>query len=117
MIAVAVPTLTISTNLLIEQYVNGVFVGEDESPTVTCSPSDLRAPVRWRSMLGIYGELPDDYEASLSPRGLNRSLTFPTTYLTTPSRTETFICDLINVELSDEEETSPQMVTVRFIQG
>ena len=113
----AVPTLSISTNLLIERYVNGVNVGDgEEAPSLTCTPSDSRAPVRWRSKLGIYGELPNDYETSLSPLGLNHTLSFPTTYLSTPARTETFICDLINVELSSGEETSPQNATVRFIQ-
>lgn len=81
-------------------------------------PSDARAPVRWRSMFGIYGELPDDYQAFLSPPGLNHTLTFPGSYDdTTPSRTEHLICDLINAELSIESEVSPQTVTVRFIQG
>ena len=113
----AVPTLTLSTNLLIEEYVNGGYIGTDESPSVTCMPSNTRAPVRWRSMFGVYGELPDDYQAFLSPSGLNHTLTFPSSYNTTPSRTEFFICDLINAELSNEAEVSPQTVTVRFIQG
>lgn len=110
--------MTVSTNLLIEEYINGSYIGTDKSPSVTCMPSDTRAPVRWRSMFGVYGELPDDYQAFLSPLGLNYTLTFPSSYDdTTPSRTEFFICDLINAELSNEAEVSPQTVTVRFIQG
>ena len=97
---------------------NGVSVGGgEEAPSLTCTPSDSRAPVRWRSKFGIYGELPSDYQASLSPVSLNHTLSFPRTYLSTPARTETFICDLINVELSSGEEVGPQNATVRFIRG
>lgn len=69
-------------------------------------------------MHSIYGELPDDYQPSLSPSALNHTLSFPSSYDdTTPSRTVVFVCDLINVELSSEVEVSPQTVLVRFIQG
>ena len=58
-----------------------------------------------------------DYLVSFSPLGLNHTLNFPASYEQTPTRTETFICDLINVELSGDVAVSPQTVTVRFIQG
>ena len=91
---------------------DGRYIGGDHSPSVTCTPSDSRAPVRWRPMFGIR-----DFQVSLSPPGLNHSLSFPSVYRITPDRTEVFICDLINVELSNDAPVSPQNVTVRFIQG
>lgn len=94
-----------------------MYVGGDTPPSVSCIPSDARAPVRWRSLFGVYGELPSDYEVSVTPLGLNHTLSFPIVYESTPSRTEFFVCDLFNVELTDEAEISPQTVTTRFIQG
>ena len=103
--------------MLVYEYDGNRLVG-NTAPQVSCTPSIPNAPVRWRTFLGVYGMLPSDYETGLSPSGLNQTLSFPTEYdaTTPPKRTEVFICDLVNVELPDEEEVTPQNVTVRFIQ-
>jgi hypothetical protein len=105
----------VSTNLLIEQYVDNTYVGGDQPPSVTCLPSDTRAPVCWRLSTGVYGDISDDYLVSLSPRSLNHTANFPVAYEILPRRSA--FCDLINVELPTGAEVSPQNITVRFIQS
>ena len=114
---IPVPTLSVSTNLLIEQYVDNSYVGGDRSPSITCLPSDTRAPVRWRLSTGVYGDISDEYVVSLSPPSLNHTATFPVAYEILPRRSAFYICDLINVELPSGAEVSPQSITVRFIQS
>ena len=106
-----------STNLLIEQYVDNTYVGGDQPPSVTCLPSDTRAPVRWRLSTGVYGDTSDDHLVTLSPRSLNHTAIFPVAYEVLPRRSAFYVCDLINVELPTEVEVSPQSITVRFIQS
>ena len=110
----AVPALNISTNLLVHQY-NGPFLLMGESlPQVSCIPSDLRAPVRWTTRMGM---VPADYQITFSPRGFSHIATFARVYNPTPpNRTETLFCDLVNVDQPDQP-VSPQNVTVRFIQS
>ena len=96
---------------------DNTYVGGDQPPSITCLPSDTRAPVRWRLSTGVYGELSDDYVVTLSPFALNHTATFPIAYEVLPSRSAFYVCDLINVELSAGLEVSPQNITVRLIQG
>ena len=114
---IPVPTLSLSTNLLIDQYVDNTYVGGNGSPSVTCLPSDTRAPVRWRLSTGVYGDISDDYLVFLSPRSLNHTVTFPVAYEILPRKSAFYVCDLINVELPTGAEVSPQNITVRFIQS
>ena len=101
-------------NLLVRQY-NGPFLLMRESPPrVSCIPSDLRAPVRWTTHMGM---VPADYQITFSPRDLSHTATFASVYNPTPpNRTETLFCDLINVDQPDQP-VNPQNVTVRFIQS
>ena len=110
----AVPTLNISTNLLVHQY-NGPFLPMGQSPPqVSCIPSDLRAPVQWTTSMGM---IPADYQITFSPIGFSHIATFASVYNPTPpNRTETLFCDLINVDQPDQS-VNPQNVTVRFIQS
>ena len=96
------------------QY-NGPFLLMRESPPrVSCIPSDLRAPVRWTTHMGM---VPADYQITFSPRDLSHTATFASVYNPTPpNRTETLFCDLINADQPDQP-VSPQNVTVRFIQS
>lgn len=106
-----------STNLLVEQYVDNTYVGGEQAPSVTCLPSDTRAPVRWRLSTGVYGDISNDYLVSLSPRSLNHTATFPVAYEILPRRSAFYVCDLINIELPTGGEVSPQNIIVRFIQS
>ena len=107
----AVPTLSLSTNLLIQSYMefDGKFFIEGGSPSVTCSPSDARAPVQWSPDIS---DVDPAYQAMLSPPG---TLTFPSVYESEPpSVTIYFSCSLINLE-SDQLPEPHLIVTFRFI--
>ena len=106
-----VPTLSISTGLLVAQYTNGTVVG-GEVPAITCSPSDSRAPVQWSLYPSAYTF--DEFKIQFTPTGLNHTVTFSNSYEQLPQYTVTFICDMINVE-EPNVEIDRQNVTVRFI--
>lgn len=64
--------------------------------------------------------LPRDLQASFDTSSqLFHTVTFPRTYeaQTPPNVTYTLVCDLVNIELPSNVETSPQNVTVRFLQS
>lgn len=110
----AVPSLSISTNLLVNQYSGQSVLGGERAPQVTCTPSDTMAPVQWTTRMGV---VPQDYQITFSPRGLSHTATFASAYIPTPpNRTETLFCDLINVD-QPNTPVNPQNVTVRFIQS
>lgn len=109
----SVPTLSTSTSLLVAQYINGTAVG-GESPNITCSPSDARAPVQW-SIFPLTHTF-EDFNVDFLPTGLNHTVRFPTYYSQLPSQTVTFTCDLINVE-EPGVEVDPQQTTVRLVQS
>lgn len=97
-----VPTLnTTSSTLvaLISDIVNG------NGASITCIPSDLRAPVKWN----IAKDFPDA-SVAYSPDGLFHTVTF----YSAPHQTFTIKCDLVNIE-DEEVSIDPQEVNVRFI--
>jgi hypothetical protein len=100
-INVTIPTLTISTDLLVTM--------KPDSGEVTCTPSDPRAPVQWVNFMGY---IPLDIPVLFSPSELSHTATFLGDF--PPDRSEVFICDLINVEEPDVP-VNPQNVTIRFI--
>lgn len=109
-----VPTLNISTNLLVRQYNGPFLLMRGSPPQVSCIPSDPRAPVRWTTHMGM---IQADYQIRFSPRDLSHTATFASVYNPTPpNRTETLFCDLINVD-QPNQPVNPQNVTVRFIQS
>ncbi len=114
----AVPTLTISTQLLVLQYKGNQLVSND-TLSVTCLPSDPRSPVRWRELNLTYPNLPSELQAVFSPSLVNHTVTFPRIFNSTsaPSLNYILICDLINPELQSTIQISPQYVWVRFLQS
>ena len=96
LLILAVPTLSISTDLLVSQYVDGEELN-GMSPELTCAPSDSRAPVQW-STLPVYVDLEQQYSAQFVPPDLNQTLRFPAVYERLPRGTLRLTCDLINIE-------------------
>lgn len=112
------PTLRVSTQLLVLEYMGRQLVS-NTSPSVTCLPSDLRAPVRWRGSDLTFPNLPADLEAVFSPHGVNHTLTFPRVFTSdsAPSLNYIILCDLINPDLQSTIEVAPQYIWVRFLQS
>ena len=110
----AVPSLTISTELLVSQYVDGNEVNE-ESPEIVCLPSDPSAPVTW-STLPVFIDLEQSYNAVFDPPGLNHTLRFPSYYRQLPMGTLRVMCDLVNVD-EPEVQIDPMVTTVVFVQS
>lgn len=110
------PTLNISTQLVVFQYIGRQIIS-DTAPSVTCSPSDTRAPVRWREVSLSYPNTPSELGLSFSPR--NQTIVFPQVYesATPPSMTYTLVCDLVDPRLPNDREIAPQFVLVRFVQS
>jgi hypothetical protein len=113
-ISVTIPSLTISTELLVSQYVDGNEVNE-ESPEIVCLPSDPRAPVAW-STLPVFIDLEQSYNAVFDPPGLNHTLQFPSYYRQLPMGTLRVMCDLINVD-EPGVQIDPMVTTVVFVQN
>lgn len=114
----AAPTLNISTNLLVVQYMGNQLL-TDENPSVTCLPSDPRAPVRWRGISLEYPNTPSDLPITFAS-DLNHTAIFERVYddsPTPPLALYVLVCDLVNAEFQNGEETSPQSVVIRFIQS
>ncbi len=112
-----VPSLTISTNLLVLEF-DGNSVAPNVDTNVSCVPSDLRAPVQWRYNNELYPSIPEDLEVTFSPAGLNHTATFSRVYsdpTSPPNRTYTLFCDLINADLPTNESITAQNVTVRYL--
>lgn len=111
-----VPTLSVSTNVLIHRYTkanNGSFVIEGGAPSVTCTASDPRAPVQW---IPNVSDVDSAYQARLSPPGLEHTLSFPSIYESTPpNRTMYFYCTLLSIEASGATNTRVEVI-LRFIQ-
>lgn len=115
----AVPTLAISTKLLILEY-NGNTSASNSTHLVTCIPSDLRAPVRWRALTAVNNTVPlFQLQATFSPVGFNHSLTFPRVFNgSPPNRTYMLVCDLLSPDVeTNDSEVFPQYVIVRFLQS
>ena len=114
MILVSVPSLSISTNLLVSQYIDGTVVN-NMAPELVCQPSDLRAPVQW-STLPIFVDLEQDYSAQFVPSDLNHTIRFPRFYERLPAGTLRVVCDLINVD-EPGVMIDPMEATIIFIQS
>ena len=110
----AVPSLSISTQLLVSQYVEGNEVN-NVSPEIVCQPSDPRAPVSW-STLPVIVDLERNYNAVFDPPGLNHTLRFPTYYRQLPMGTLRVVCDLINAD-QPGEQIAPMTATVVFVES
>ena len=109
------PTLSISTNLLILQYSGSVLVpGMDR--VVLCSPSDPEAPIRWRASDTSFPLLPSDLRVTLTEIG--QVLTLPEIYyeINPPDRTIVLVCDLEGANIMSDE-ISPRNVTIRLLQS
>ena len=102
LILLSVPTLTISTGLLVIQV--------PSSGVVSCTPSDPEAPVQWTTSMG---DIPVGFPVIFS-RDLSQMATF--TAVSRSNLTDEFICDLINVE-EPNQAVDPQRVSVRFVSG
>lgn len=113
-----VPTLSISTQLLVLEYMGNQLVSNN-TPSVTCLPSDLRAPIRWRELNSTYPDIPSELQAIFSPRVVNHTVTFPRIFTSrvAPSLNYILICDLINPDLQSTIQVSPQYVWIRFLQS
>ena len=109
------PKLSISTNLLVVQYNNGIAV-RGSSPHLDCTPSDPRTPIKWTNSQSV--NLIDKYGVTFSPAGLNHIAHFPAYYedMDTPYVMAEFTCDLINVE-QPNSPVDPQTAMVRFIKS
>lgn len=116
------PFLSLSTDLLVvstQEYPQRVPIDlqdgnlETEIPpmaaSVSCTPSDPRAPVKWTN---LSGGLPLDFNLLFIPSGLNHTMVIQGA----PDRVETFFCDLIDTDNPDDP-VNPQELTVRFISG
>ena len=108
------PSLSISTELLVAQYVNGTAV-DNPPPQIVCLPSDIRAPVQWTTVAPIL-DPQTDFDVQFDPADLNHIIKFPTTYEQFPAVSVMFICDLINPDEPDVE-VDPVRTTVVFIQS
>lgn len=97
-----VPKWNTSSRVLVRlqsDLVNG------NGPSITCMPSDPRAPVKWT----IANDLPN-ISVSYFPDGLFHTLIF----ISAPQQTFMIKCDFINVD-DELAAIDPQEVTVRFI--
>ena len=113
----AVPTLNVSRHFLVLQYSGRVVISEFQ-PSVTCLPSDPRAPVRWRSDGLVYPNLDPRLPLSFSPRGLNHTATLPNIFGEFISSSFlVLICDLVNVELRPDEDVNAQLVIIILTQS
>ena len=112
----AAPSLSASTHLLVIEFMGDTILS-DTPPTITCQPSDPRAPVRWRSGMLPYPTVQKSLGISFSPDGLLHSATFPTSYEVIPQGLFNLSCDLVNAELDGNNETSPQTIYVFFTQS
>ena len=97
---ILVPKLHLSSSNLIAltDLTNGNGV------SITCLPSDLRAPVKWN----IANDFPD-VSVTYFPDGLFHTVTF----YSAPQQSFTIQCDLVDIER--EIYVDPQEATVRFI--
>ena len=108
------PSLSISTDLLVSQYVDGVELN-NTPPEIVCLPSDHRAPVQWSSIHTLIS-LERNYGAEFVPTDLNHTLRFPAHYEQLPTGTLRVVCDLINVEEPDVA-VDPVQASVIFTQS
>ena len=109
------PVLSVSTTLLILQY-NGNRIASDADRSLYCTPSDSRAPIRWRERNTIFPILGRDLQENLVNMG--QILIFPETFygISPPDRTIELICDLHGSSIN-VAELSPRTIIVRFIQS
>ena len=113
-IFLTVPSLSISTDLLVSQYVDGRVI-DGISPELMCLPSDPRAPVQW-STLPVFIDLERDYGVQFVPFDLNHTIRFPRVYEQLPAGLVTVVCDLIDVE-EPGVAIDPMEATIIFVQS
>ncbi len=109
-----VPTLNISTDLLVLQYRETTLIS-DTDPIIFCTPSDIRAPIRWRGLNTSFPFLPFDLQATLTEMG--QILILPQRYeIRPPDYSILLVCDLQGDDVQGAE-ISPQIIRVQYLQS